>query len=415
MKRDDDFFNLKPEEKNQLQLERLQSTLNRACRHVPFHRQRFDDAGIDPAAIQTLSDIDRLPLLDRADFSEHYPYDLFAVPLRDIVRIHTAPGTTRNPTVSGYTAQDLILWRRMTARALAASGITSHDILQISLNPGLANWGRDYKDSAEDIGVSVIPNTQLSIDKQFMVLRDYKTTVLITTPVFAEHLAEYIETAGINPEVLTLKTVILTGENPEKGFRAGIEERLHVSTWLHYGLSEVPGPAIAFECEEHAGLHVNEDYFYPEIIDPQTGIGRAAGQAGELVLTSLTTRAFPLIRFRTGDKARLYTKDCACGRTLSRIEWFAERTDAIMNIDGVNIHRRQVCFQLEQILAVSAEAVALKVGQESGRKFLEVLLPVNDSIFSDEIKGLERVLRKTENRLRENLGVPVVIRLVESK
>jgi len=411
----EDIFSLPPEEKNQLQLERLQSTLNRACRQVDFHRRRMADHGIDPAGIETLSDIARLPFLNRADFSEHYPYDLFAVPLRDIVRIHTAPGTTRNPTVSGYTAQDLSTWRQMTARALGAAGVTPHDILQIALNPGLANWGRDYKEGAEEMGVSVIPNTPLSMEKQFMVLRDYKTTVLITTPMMADYLAEYREKSGLHRDTLSLHTVILTGETVTGEFRRSLEERLRVKVWLHYGLSDVPGAAIAFECKTRDGLHVNEDHFLPEIIHPETGSPLPAGQTGELVLTTLTTRAFPLIRFRTGDRARLLEETCPCGCTLARIEWYAHRTDDIMNIDGVSVHGRQVRHTLESTLPIGPETFDLRVGCKEGRKCLEVDLPMNNTIFSDEIKELERLLRGTENRLRENLGIPVMIRLVEPK
>ncbi|MGM0453840.1 MAG: phenylacetate--CoA ligase family protein [Thermodesulfobacteriota bacterium] len=411
----DPFTDLSPEEKNQLQLERLQSTLNRAGRHVPFHRQRLAAKGLEPGDIETLSDIEKLPFLDRADFSEHYPYDLFAVPLHDIVRIHTAPGTARNPTVSGYTAQDLEAWQNMVGRALTAAGLTRHDILQIALHPGLANWGRDYKDSAQSMGISVIPNTLLSIEKQCMVLRDYKTTVIVTTPAVATHLAEAMDIAGISPAALSLHTLILVGETIADNFRKDIEARLHVTSWLHYGLSEVPGPAVGFECERHNGLHINEDHFLAEIVDPESGIALPAGHTGELVLTTLTTRAFPLIRFKTGQRAKMFQDTCPCGRALAKIDWFAERTDAVMNIDGVNVHGRQVGGHLEQILPISAEHIGFDVIHREGRKCLEVWLPMHNTIFSDEIKELEKLLRKTENTLRENLGVPVIIRLIESK
>lgn len=410
----DPFFDLLPEEKHQLQLERLQSTLNRACRHVPFHANRFSILELEPSDITTLADLGRLPFMERADFSEHYPYDLFAVPLRDIVRIHTAPGTTRNPTVSGYTPQDLKHWRQMLARALNAAGLTPHDILQISLNPGLANWGRDYKDGAEHLGASVIPNTQLSIEKQLMVLRDYKTTALITTPAVAGHLADYMAQTGMGPASLSLHTLILCGESIDADFRSAIEERLQVRTWVHFGLSEVPGPAIAFECQLHNGLHLNEDHFLAEIVDPETGTPLPAESTGELVLTTLTTRAFPLIRFKTGERARIVQEACSCGRTLTRMQWHAERTDDIMNIDGVNVHGNQVLFHLENMLPAAKENVFFRVVQGEGRKLLEVFIRMNDAIFSDEIKELEKLLRRSEARLRENLGVPVVIRLAES-
>ena len=409
----DDFLTYTPEEKTQLQLERLQSTLNRAYRQVNFHRQRMNAAGIEPGQVESIDDMKRLPFLDRADFSEHYPYELFAVPLRDIVRIHTAPGIARHPTVSGYTSQDLDMWRRITARALNAASVSAHDILQVAFNQGLANWGRDYKDSAEDIGVSVIPNTQLSIDKQFMVLRDYKTTVLVTTPAMAYQLADYMHKTQVGPAALNLHTMIIAGETISADFRKTIEERAFVSLWLHYGLSEVPGPAIAFECTSHDGLHISEDHFLAEIIDPETKAVLSAGETGELVLTTLTTRAFPLIRFRTGDKARIIDEPCSCGSPLSRIEWFPERTDDILRVDGVKIHSGQVCNILEETMPVTTCQVTCRVKDDNGRKLLEILIPMNDEIFSDEIKEIEKLLRKTEQRLREDLGVAVLIRLIE--
>ncbi|MCF8025726.1 MAG: AMP-binding protein, partial [Desulfobacteraceae bacterium] len=288
----DSFFTIEKEAKQQLQLERLQSTLNRAYRHVPFHTNRLEVLGVEPSDITALADLGRLPFMERADFSEHYPYDLFAVPLRDIVRIHTAPGTTRNPTVSGYTSQDLEHWRQILARAMKAAGLNAADIIQIALNPGLDNWGRDYKDGAESMGASVIPNTQLSVEKHLMVLRDYKTTVLITTPAMAGHLADHMTETGMGPASLSLHTLILCGEIADSDFRKNIEDRMQVRTWTHYGLSEVPGPAIAFECNVHNGLHINEEHFLAEIVDPETGEVLPQGNEGELVLTTLTARAF---------------------------------------------------------------------------------------------------------------------------
>ncbi len=409
----DDFLEYTREEKIQLQLERLQSTLNRAYRQVNFHRHRMNAAAVEPGQVESLADMSKLPFLERADFSEHYPYELFAVPLRDIVRIHTAPGISRNPTVSGYTAQDLGMWRRITERALSAASVSPQDILQVAFHQGLANWGRDYKDSAEDIGVSVIPNTWLSIEKQFMILRDYKTTVLVTTPALAYQLADYMHKTQVGPAALNLHTMIIAGETISDDFRKAIEERAFVTSWLHYGLSEVPGPAIAFECSAHDGLHISEDHFLAEIIDPETKAILPAGETGELVLTTLTTRAFPLIRFRTGDMARIIKAPCPCGSPLGRIQWFPERTDDIMKVDGVKIHSRQVCNILEDTLPVSTCEITCRVTDDNGGKQLEILIPMNDALFSDEIKEIEKLLRKTEHRLREDLGVAVFIRLIE--
>jgi phenylacetate-CoA ligase len=411
----DSFVEMKAEEQNQLQLERLQSTCNRAYRNVPFHRDRFTEMGIDVSHIQTLADIVLLPFMERRHFSENYPYNLFAVPLRDIVRIHTAPGTGHHLTVSGYTTQDLKTWEAILSRALIAADVTPHDILQISFHQGLANWGRDYKRGAEAIETGVIPNTQLSADKKLMVLRDYKTSVLVTTPAAARHLATHVLDNKINVNTLALKTLILTGEAMDADQRRQLEENLHVTTWQHYGLSEIPGPAIAFECEHHAGLHINEDHFFPEIIDPATGRVLGNNTFGELVLTTLTTRAFPLIRFQTGDRARISTEPCPCGRHLRRIEWYGERTDALIPIDGINLHRRRIHELLQQDFDIAPESAELAVSVRDDIKYLEIRIPLNDALFSDEIKGLERLIQRAVNRLEDNLCVPVIIHLKEKK
>lgn len=404
---------MEAEEKQQLQLERLQSTINRACRNVAFHRGRFSEAGIDPAGIHCIQDITKLPFMNRRHLSEHYPYDLFAVPLRDIVRIHTAPGTTQNPTVSGYTPQDLHVWQQILARGLEAAGVTAHDILQINLNPGLANWGRDYKRGAELVEASVIPNIPLSIEKKLMVLRDYKSSVLVTTPALAMELAAHIRQQPGVPEGLELKTLILAGDAISDADRRMLEQTLRVKVWMHYGLSEVPGPAMAFECQEQQGLHINEDHFLAEIINPETGEPSAPGVSGELVLTTLTTRALPLIRFKTGDKAKFFNEQCRCGRSLQRIQWWGERTDEIINIDGVTVHGRLIVANLENTLGSLPGPVRFFVRKGGEKKHLEIWLPVSAEIFSDEIKELEKLIHHAEGRLRENLGVPVAIRLKE--
>jgi phenylacetate-CoA ligase len=404
-----------PQERRQFQLERLQSTLNRAFRSVHFHQKRFEAAGFDPAEIERLEDLKRIGFTHRRDLGEHYPYGLFAVPLRDIVRIHTASGTTLKPAVSGYTRQDLQVWREIVARALEAGGVSPIDILQITLDPGLSNWGRDYKEGAEAVGASVIPYTPLSLEKQVMVLRDYKTSVLITTPASAGQLAMYLHNTGVQPMVLGLKRLILVGEPMAPGLRSELEDRLHVETWQHYGLSEVPGPAIGFECSRHAGLHVNEDHFLPEIVDPLSGDVLPEGETGELVLTTLTTRAFPLIRFRTGDRARFIPDGCACGVTLRRIEWLAERTDEMLSIRGVKVSPDQVRATVQAALGRLPQRCRFFRRVQDTRHWLEVWIGIDDTLFSDEIKELQRVIRTVGTRLEESLGVPVAVRIREGR
>jgi phenylacetate-CoA ligase len=404
---------LNAEERGQQQLERLQSSLNRANRSVPFYRNRFQEQGFDPAQVESFADLARIPFTERDHLSDHYPYGLFAVPLRDIVRIHSAPGSGLKPTVSGYAKQDLAIWRELVARSLVASGVTASDVLQIVLDPGLANWGRGYKDGAEAVEASVIPLTVLPPEKQLMILCDYRTSVLITTPSAALELLQLLFRADLNPNVLALKTLILVGEPAALPVRAQLTEQLHVQTWMHYGLSEVPGPALAFECECRQGLHVSEDHFYPEIVDPGTGELVPAGAEGELILTTLTTRAFPLVRWRTGDRARLLNDPCPCGRTLRRLEWFPLRTDDMVVVRGVKLQYRHILLLIERGLGFVPARHRLRVVRREFEDSLEVWLCVDDQMFSDEIKMMERIIGDLRGELSQELGVPVSIRLKE--
>lgn len=403
------------EERTQQQLERVQSTLNRAFKNVPFYRNQFESKGVDPSHIENLSDLALIPFTERGFLSVNYPYGLFAVPLRDVVRIHTAPGTTLRPMVSGYTKNDLQVWREMVARAFSAAGVTSTDILQIVLDPGLANWGRDYKDGAEAIEASVIPLTVLPPEKHLMVLRDYKTSVLIASPSAALQLMNLLFHINLNPNALTLRTLILVGEAPDPNVQNQLEEQLHVKTWVHYGLSEIPGPAVAFECEQRQGLHVNEDHFFPEVVDPDSGDALAEGDKGELILTTLTTRAFPLIRFRTGDRVRFIPGSCPCGRTLRRIAWFPQRTDELVVVRGVKVHHRQISLFLERALGGTPDSFRILIRRQELRDFIEVWLAVEDRLFSDEIKGMEKLIQNLSVELSQELGLPVTIRLKEKR
>ncbi len=402
-----------PELRTQLVLERFQSTLNRAYRNVPFYQKRLRKLGLDPSDIQSLDDVVRLPFLTRQHLSANYPYDLFAVPLRDIVRIHTAPGTSSSPTVSGYTRQDLQIWTGMVATALENAGVGPEDILQISLDPGLANWGRDYKSGAEAIGASVIPNTLLSIDKQLMVMRDYKPSVLVTTPSYARQVAVRLAHKERKTTEFRLKTLILVGEPADNNLRRFLEHALKVNCWQHYGLSEIPGPALAYECENHSCLHVNDEHFLPEIIDPVTGAPVPAGMDGELVLTTLTTRAFPLIRFRTGDRARIVTAPCTCDCRLVRIEWLTERTDQLVCIRGVKVHQQQIMTAVENALGFKPQDSCLFENRYDEKTYLEIWIAVEDAFFSDEIKMLEMRMQRVRDQVQEDTGVPVVVRLKE--
>ncbi len=401
------------EARGQQQLERLQSSLNRANRSVPFYRNRFQEQGFDPAQLESFADLARIPFTERYHLGDNYPYGLFAVPLRDIVRIHSAPGSGLKPTVSGYAKQDLIFWRELVSRSLVASGVTATDVLQIVLDPGLANWGWDYKDGAEAVEASVIPLTVLPPEKQLMILSDYKTSVLITTPMAALELSQLLFNANLNPNTLALKTIILVGEPSDQQVRVQLADQLHVQTWVHYGLNEVPGPALAFECEYRQGLHVSEDHFFPEIVDPDTGRVMSEGEVGELILTTLTTRAYPLVRFRTGDRARLMSEPCPCGRTLRRLEWLPQRTDDMVVVRGVKLDHRHILLLLERELGFLPEQQRLHVVRRGFEDSLEIWLCVDDQMFSDEIKVMEQLIGDLREELTQELKVPVSIRLKE--
>ena len=403
------------EEKEQLKLERLQSTLNRAYKNVPFHRNRFLERQLSPQDIVSLKDIEKLPFMNRAHLGIHYPYGLFAVPLRDIVRIHTAPGTGDSPSISGYTKADLLIWKKLVARSLEAAGVTEMDIIQIHLPPGLANWGRDYKDGGETVGASVIPNSPLSLSKTLMVLRDYKTTTLVTTLAFAEQLVDHMFDQERNPNELNLKRMLLVGEPVDRDTVKNLEDRLHVDIWLNYGLSEIPGPAIAHECGTHCGLHINDDHILPEIIDPLTGIPVPTGEKGELVLTTLSARAFPLIRFRTGDMAQFVTESCSCCSHFMKIVWLRERADNYMIISGIKVSVDQVKVDLKDALGIPSPDCEIDKICQGGIEILKISLVVDDNLFSDEIKNLERLMCRTEEKLSERVGVPIKIQLMQKR
>ncbi|WP_321492969.1 AMP-binding protein [uncultured Desulfobacter sp.] len=405
--------NMENNDKEQLQLERLQTTLNRACRNVPFHSNRLAEANL--SGITAIEDLAALPFMDRRHLATHYPYGLFAVPLRDIVRIHTAPGTGVNPSISGYTRTDLMIWEKLVAKSYTEAGVTNADIILIHLPGGLANWARDYKDGGEAIGAGVIPNSPLSISKTLMVTRDYKVTTLVTTPAFARHFMDFIFDQAYNPNELNLKHIILVGEPDDGKTISELRDRLYVDVWLNYGLSEIPGPAIAYECRYHEGLHINDDHILPEIINPSTGKPVQPGEEGELVLTTLSARAFPLIRFRTGDMARIITAPCPCGSHFTRIQWLTERADDYMIISGIKVSEPQIRESLTKILGMASLDCTMKRVCQAGAEMLMICIAMDDHLFSDEIKGLERLVSGAEDSLSEQCGIKVKIRLVQQR
>lgn len=401
------------EELELLQLERLQSTLNRAYRQVKFYRRQFAECQIRPNDIQELTQLARLPFTTRADLSQNYPYGLFAVPLREVVRIQSSPGTTANPVVVGYTAADLRFWRELTARFYRVAEIGKDDIVQIILAAGLNNWARDLKDGAEHLGASVIPFSNLNFAKQLMVMRDYKTSILVTTPSYARHLIDVMEVMGLVAADFSLKRAILVAEPLTPPVRAEITNGLQVNISTAYGITEVLGPGLAFSCPQNNGLHFSEDHFLPEIVDPDNGQPCAAGVPGELVITTLSTAAFPLVRFRTGDITSLQTQACSCGCPLVRLGDIVGRCDRIFSVGGIKVHPDQIGSAIREILNGHTPRYRLFLGQDAGLTYLDIEIQMDESFFSDEVKCLEAIGRRLRRYLRENLGIDSRVALVE--
>jgi len=399
------------EEIEQLQLERLQSTLNRVYRNVAFYKKRFDRLKIGPDEIQSVQDLAQFPLTMKEDLRESYPYGMFALPLREVVRIHSSSGVTGKPTVTGYTKNDLHHWSQLTARVLAAGGVTKDDVVQITFKYGLFTGAFGLHYGAELIGASVIPMSTGNTRKQALIMQDYKTTALVSTPSYALLLARYLEKEGINPQSLSLKRGLFGGEPCPESMRKEIQERLLIDAMDNYGVSEVMGPGVSAECECRNGLHLYEDHFIPEIIDPQTLKVLPPGAEGELVLTTLTKEAFPVVRYRTRDITSLDYSPCPCGRTLVRMRKVLGRSDDIIVIKGVKVFPSQVESILLEVEGVEPRYQVL-VEQIEGADSMELKVEVNEKVFSDEIKNLQNISVQIERKLREIVGISAKVKLV---
>jgi len=342
-----EYETLPREEIEQLQLERLQAVLNRVYRNVGFYRRLFDEAGISPEEITSLDDLGRIPFTDRETLRVNQPYGMFALPLREVVRLQTTSGTTGEPIVVGYSSNDVEHWTELMARSLYAAGVSKEDVVQIAFDYGLFTGALGFHYGAERIGATVIPCSRLSPEKQVEIMRNYKTTALACTPSFALQIAETVERSGVAPAELSLRVGIFGAEPWPESVREKIEDTLHITAIDCYGLSEVIGPGVSVECERKNGLHIFEDHFIAEVIDPSTGERLPDGQMGELVLTTITKEAFPLIRYRTGDLTSLDRSPCPCGRMTVRMSRVMERTDNMVVVRGVNIFPSQI----ERILA----------------------------------------------------------------
>ena len=402
------------DEIEQLQIERLQATLNRVYRNVAFYRKSFDEKGVNVEKIRSLSDLRALPFTTKDDLVESYPYGMFAVPLRDIVRIHSSSGSTGKPIALGYTHNDIRNWSELVARLLTAGGVTNNDFVQISLNYSLFTGGLAYHYGAEKIGSSVIPASITGdIEKQIMLMRDYRTTALVSTPSYALTIANAIAEMNLHPEELHLKFGLFSAETWNEDLRVKIEESLHITATDNYGLSEIMGPGVSGECGEKNGLHVNEDHFIIEIIDPKSLVGLGPGEEGELVFTTITKEGFPLIRYRTGDIASIMEGPCPCGRTFSRMSRVTGRSDEVLLVNGVRVYPSQIEEALVKTLG-SAPVWRIILSRENETDAIEVMLPISGVEVLDEMKNILQYRDRLKTAVSAAVGMPVKITLAES-
>lgn len=402
------------DELEQLQLERLQTTINRVHKNVTHYRKKFSELGINPEDINSLPDLTKLPFTSKEDLNLNYPYGMFAVPLREVVRIHSSSGTTSKPIVAGYTKNDIRLWSNLVARFLTAAGVTSDDLVQIAFHYGLFTGAFGVHYGTEAIGASVIPMGTGNTEKQIMIMQDYKSTVLVSTPGYAMELAARMEEMGVNPKSLSLKLGLFSGEPWPESMRREIEQKLSISAADNYGLSEVIGPGIAGECPHKNGMHIYEDAFLPEIINPDTGAVLPAGAEGELVITTLAKEAYPLIRYRTRDITSLDYCICPCGRTLARMKRVARRSDDMLIIRGVNVYPSQI---EEAIFSIAKGDTPYQIVlQRSGAMdSMEIVIEITDKIFELELQKQRSFLEQIKKRINSVAGINVSAKLVEAK
>src|SRR5512133_1533845 len=398
-----------------LQLKRLQSVLERVYANVPFYRSSFDKNGVRPSDVKSLDDLQRLPFTTKQNMRDSYPYGLFATPMEEIVRIHASSGTTGKPTVVGYTHRDIEIWSELMARSFVAAGAHKGDIIHNAYGYGLFTGGLGAHYGAERLGASVIPISGGNTSRQLLIMQDFGSTVLTCTPSYSRFMAEEAKAAGIDFKDLKLKVGIFGAEPWSEAMRSESEEKLNLSAIDIYGLSEIMGPGVAIECiEEKHGLHIWEDHFLPEIINPETGVPVWVGEKGELVITTITKQGIPLIRYRTRDITSISYEPCVCGRTHARLARMSGRSDDMLIIRGVNVFPSQIESILVRIEGVEPHYLLI-VDREGNLDTLEVQVEVDEALFSDEIKVLQALARRIEKEIKDMLGVTCRVKLVEPK
>jgi phenylacetate-CoA ligase len=404
------------EDMEKLQLKRLQNVVELVYNNVEYYRSKFDAIGVKPSDIKSLDDIRRLPFTDKEDLRNNYPYKLFAAPLDDVVRIHASSGTTGKPTVVGYTRADVDIWAETMARSFTAAGLTRKDIIQNAFGYGLFTGGLGAHYGIERIGASVIPVSGGNSKRQVMFLKDFAPTGVCCTPSYAASLLDAARDEGIDLRKLPVRAGVFGAEPWSVQMRREIEEGWGMTATDIYGLSEIIGPGVSFECSEaQNGLHVNEDHFYTEVIDPNTGEVVPDGEKGELVFTTITKEAIPLIRYRTRDISSVDRSPCRCGRTLIKMNKVYGRTDDMLIIRGVNVFPSQI----EAVLLDRADTLPyyqIVVDKKGALDTVEVLVEVAEEIFvTDEIRNLQKTEDLLEKSIKDNIGITAKVRLVEPK
>ena len=398
------------DEMTALQGERLVKLVDYVYSNVEFYRNKMKAAGVEPGDIKDLSDIVKLPYTTKNDLRDTYPFGLFAAPQSDIVRIHASSGTTGKATVVGYTADDLDVWAECVARCFTMAGVTKDDIIQIAYGYGLFTGGLGAHGGAERVGAMVVPMSTGNSKKLTTMMVDFGATAIACTPSYLLHISEVLRDEGLIDKI-KLKAAICGAEPWTEKMRVEIESRLNIKAFDIYGLSEIMGPGVACDCEHHAGLHVCEDHFYPEIIDAATLTPIADGETGELVFTTLTKQGIPLIRYRTKDLTSIDRTTCACGRTSARISRFKGRSDDMLIIRGVNVFPSQVEAALIDVEEVTPHYMMI-IDRENNLDTLEIQVEVDVKYYTDEIKGIERLTKKISTIIQQALGISAKIRLM---
>ncbi len=408
------YETMKRDELEQEQLERLQQTLSRVYRRVSHYQDLFNEIDFDPDAISALTDLKKIPYTTKDTLRLAYPYDMFAVPLREVVRMQSTSGTTGQPLIVGYSRNDIDHWTELTARVLYAGGVTKDDIINICFPYGLFTGGLGFHYGAEKIGASVIPSSEADIENQIIVMKDYRTTAITCAPTYAAQLCEVMHEKGITPAELSLSKGLFGAEPWSETFRNEMQDRLSISVTDNYGLTEIIGPGVSFECDQKNGLHISEDHFIPEIIDPDTGEILGPGEKGELVLTTITKEAYPLVRYRTGDLTTLRYEDCGCGRCLVKMDKVFERVDDMIILNGQNMFPLQFEQILTEVIGTTPKYQII-IEKKDNLDELEIQVEVSGDFFFDEMKKLAQIEPAVAKEVKKRLDFIPKVTLVEPR